>query len=178
MNRMVSARILEPEVWEKIEGLLKNPETLRQGYLESLEQQKATQTRQRAHLETLQRRVIKLEQQKRNLTRAYTDPDISLTKREYIEQKDEVDRELSDLAKAIAEVQAGLETIPTPAELESLEIFAKQVRESLELDRLTPEDKRKVLKMLHVKVIISPEGCVRIDGWFNTKSNGLSFQPC
>ena len=180
LNRTISGRNLEIEVWEKIKALLMDPGTLRQGYFESLEQQQSTQARQRGLIEELRRTSIKLEQQKRNLNLAYTDPEIAMTKAEYLEQRKHIDDELAEVISRIEELVGQIGNIPTPAEFEDLETFSREVCNELAQagDDLPPEDKRRILELLHVIVWVTKEGSVRLDGWFGNNekvyNGGLS----
>jgi hypothetical protein len=179
-NHQTSARILEPIVWEKLTEVLMEPARLRQGYEDSLAQQEDTAQRQRAHLETLSRKAPSLEQMRRNLTTAYLDPDIKLTKAEYLEQKELVDSELAELLEEIERIEQELASIPTPADLETLEAFASAIRDLIASEgRITPEQKRDILEMLHVKVMISKQDEeIKIEGWFGPPIEGLSYKTC
>jgi site-specific DNA recombinase len=175
VNRSLRAEQLETVVWKEIIVLLQDPLRLRKGYEESLEQQKLSHARQRSHLETLNKRRIKLEQSRQNLNAAYIDPDITMSKAEYVEQKQRIDDELKSIEAEVADIQKDLAYIPSPAELETLEAFSAEVCERLELVEMRSEDKRKIFELLHVKVFVSESGMVRIDGWFNAhESDGLS----
>jgi len=156
--------------------MLLKPDVLRKGYLEAQERHEESTKRQRVYLEELKRRVINLEQQRQKLTIAYLDPELGLTKREYIEQKTRIDDELKGLHAEIEQVEKELPNIPTPAEYETLEAFAQSVRERLENSIDPPgEEKRTILELLHVKVLINPNGSVSVNGWFGdqTSDGGL-----
>jgi site-specific DNA recombinase len=166
INREISARKIEPAVWEEIREMLMDPERLLRGYEASLERQKATHERQRQHLISLGSRIQKFKQQRQNLNMAYTDPDIPMSKAEYIQQKTVIDREIGELGQEIETLEVQLAKIPTPAELKTLEEFSARVREKLLHGKPTKEDKRRILEMLHVKTWIYLDGRIRIDGWF------------
>ena len=174
-NRQVSARKLEPVIWDEIVSILLDPEKLRRGYEESLEQQEQSRLRYRSHFEVLQRGLVKLKQEQQNLTTLYIDPDVRMSKTEYLDHKYRIEDELRSTEQEIERVKSDLAQIPSPAELETLEIFASRIREKLEGDYdPCPEDKRKVLDLLHVRVFLRLDGGVRIDGWFEEDSTGLS----
>jgi site-specific DNA recombinase len=177
-NHMISARILEAIVWEEITKVLMDPDRLRRGYEGSLAQQQETAARLRVHLETLGRRAGSLEEMRRNLTTAYLDPDIGMTKAEYLEQKGLVDEELGQLHETIQKSEQELATIPEPADLETLEAFASAVRQNItQQDRMSPEEKRQLLETLHIKVFINRQDKeIRIEGWFGPPIEGLSYQ--
>ena len=68
-----------------------------------------------------------------------------------------------------------LASIPTPAELETLEAFAAAIREIIsDKDVLSSRLKREVLEMLHVKVMMDKRARLfRIEGWFGPPVEGL-----
>jgi site-specific DNA recombinase len=176
-NHQVSARILEPIVWDEIAELLMEPERLREGYEDSLAQQTDSTHRLEEHLETLHRRAKSLEEMRRNLTAAYVDPDVKMTKTEYLEQKEQVDREVAELTSETDRVKKELAAVPVPADLETLEAFASTIRELIVNEEgITPQQKRQILEMLHVRVLIdSQAGELKIEGWFGPAIEGLSY---
>jgi hypothetical protein len=66
-------------------------------------------------------------------------------------------------------------SIPTPADLKTLEAFAATVRDVMtDSECMTPQEKRKVLKMLRVRVMMSKQSEeIRIEGWFGPPTTGL-----
>ncbi len=64
-------------------------------YKGSLAQGEANRSRQKLRLEVLQQKVAKLEQQRENLTAAYIDPDIRMSKVEFVKQKSAIDLDLN-----------------------------------------------------------------------------------
>lgn len=174
INRQVSARVIEPIIWDIVKELLMDPVRLSKGYGESLEQQEAAKSRQIAHYETLQRKLKKFDQERSNLNNAYLDPDIGLTKAEYLEQKKRISDEISDLKGKIEQVENDLSRIPKPEALKSLEVFAEKIRKRLLSEKEPrPEDKRKIYEMLHIKVFIGLDWRIEIKGWFGKDSEGL-----
>ena len=122
-NHSARADVLEPIVWDKVVQLLKDPEKLREGYEASLEQQKEAYSRQQAHMETLKKKAMKLEQSKQNLNTAYIDPEIKMTKTEYLEQKARIDDELKIINDEIDKNSIPLINLPSLAELQTIETF-------------------------------------------------------
>lgn len=124
MNRIISARRLDPLIWAKIVEVLLDTQRLRKGFMESLDQHQKTHARQWAHLVTLRERVEKLEKRRQDL--------------------------------------------PALADLETLEVLAKQIREwhNCNLEPC-PQDKRQILEMLHVRVLIGLDEKVSVTGWFD-----------
>ncbi len=72
--------MLEPILWEKVEALLLDPVSLRDGYKKEVEHERAANGRQLKLREILYKEVEKLEQMQKNLTTAYTDPDVKVTR--------------------------------------------------------------------------------------------------
>jgi site-specific DNA recombinase len=178
-NHQISANLLEADVWEKIHKLLSDPVTLMRGYEESLERQEAINSKQRNLLETVRRKFKKHEQEKANLNQAYLDPDIEMTKAEYIEQKSRINGEIIELQQKIEELEKDILEIPIPEALKSLEDFAGKIQKRLQANHEpSPEDKRQILDKLHVKVYIRLDGQVDVKGWFGEKREGLKSITC
>jgi site-specific DNA recombinase len=167
-NKSISARTLEPIVWDKIEALLRDPSSLKDGYQKALEHERAANGRQIELREILYKSVGKLEQMQRNLTAAYTDPEVNMTRTEYLEQRNIIQADLKDAAGRLHDAEAQLSNLPTLEEYESLERFAEQLKERLSGPEWqpTPANKRRVLELLHTRVYLDFIGEGRITGWF------------
>ena len=175
MNRMISARTLETIVWDEVVNILLDPEHLRQGYEESVAQQEVARSKQESHLETLRRAVIKLEKQRDTLTSIYIDPEIQLTKNEYITQKERIDDNLKVVSNDIVELEGELTRIPTLAEFETLETFSTEIGKTLGSDfDFAKEEKKKVLEALNIRAMIGIDGDIRLDGWIAPGDSLLS----
>jgi hypothetical protein len=61
------------------------------------------------------------------------------------------------------------------ADLETVKTFTSEIRELMvNEENITPQDKRKVLQLLHVRVFIDkPAGELGIGGWFGPAVKGL-----
>jgi len=109
INKHIAARALETDVWGTIASAIFDGDNLTCGYAESLERQKAMNAKKRSHLETLRQAAFKWEQKKENLTRAYIDPDVELSKAEYRKQKAVIKDELTELEKKINALEEELD---------------------------------------------------------------------
>lgn len=168
MNKQISARVLEPVVWEKVLGILLNPLALREGYEQSLQQQRENQSRKISQIETLDRALVKAKVKRQNLNNAYLDPDIGLSKTEYLDQKLQIDEEIKAIENDLEVLRNEIAEIPEPASVEALENFASEIVDELFAEQeITLEKKRKLFEMMHLKVLLHPDGNVGIDGWFN-----------
>lgn len=174
-NRELSASRIESVVWDRIVELILKPETLLKGYESSLERQKAQESKNRILLEQLGKRRVRLERQNLNLTQAYTDPDIQLSKTEYQAQRSMILGEMSEMDQRIAEMRQDLEKTPLPPDLASFRTFSDSIAAKLCADRvLSPNEKRKLLKLLHIEVFVEPEAdTLHIRGWFSAENDSL-----
>ena len=174
-NKYITARGLETLVWDRVLNILLNPQSLREGYEQTIEQEQQKQARQLQHLETLQTAIDKLKVKKERLQQVYLDPDIGLTKAEYLEQKEEIEAQIKAANTDFEKISSDLRKIPTPADLESLEKFATKIIGALGGNiNISPQDKRQIMQVLNLKVLISREGKMKLEGWFAPERDGLS----
>ena len=175
MNKQISARVLEPIVWNKVLEIIRNPVALREGYEEALDLLRESQARKIAQIETLERGLRKVKQKRQNLNDAYLDPDIEMLKTEYLDQKLQLDEETKSIESDLVDLRAEITDVPEPASVDALEQFSSNVLEELSLDEeITFEKKRLLFKLMHLRVILRPDGHVRLDGWFDVpETNGL-----
>jgi site-specific DNA recombinase len=173
-NKEISARVLEPLVWDKVISILLNPALLREGYEQSMEQERQKQGRQIEHLKHLQTVVDKLRARREKLQAIYLDPDVGMTKAEYIELKTPIDEQIKAASLEADNVAQELQHIPSPEDLTSLEQFAAKILSALgnNLD-ISPQDKRQIMQMLNLKVLISRNGAIILEGWFAPEVDGL-----
>jgi site-specific DNA recombinase len=176
-NKHISASLIEAAVWEKVESLLLDPSSLRDGYNKALEKEHASHRRQLELREVIEREIGKLEQMQRNLTTVYTDPEIKMTRAEYLEQRNRIQTDLQNAAAKLQEVEAQLSNLPTLEEYESLECFAEQIKERLTGEdwQPTPINKRRIFELLNLKIYVDFNGTGRITGWFGD-SIGFLYQ--
>ena len=179
MDREITAERLEERVWNVVVEMLTNPEKLRQAYHQAQIVDQENHSRSRILLEGYYRSVGKLEQQLSNLTRAYTDPDIQMTKTEYLTQRAQLERDISELREKIEGIESTPTAVPTQGQFEDLESFAKKVNERIANEDWdpTPESKRQVLELLHAKVMLSKDGTGKVVGWFG-ETTGFSYTRC
>ena len=124
--------------------------------------------RQMRHLEVLRNGIEKLEAKKRRLQTFYLDPEIGMSKGEYLSEKKLLDNDIRIANADIERIESELKKVPTDADLESLEAMASKIVTALGYNLDIPAvDKRCVMEMLHIKVIISPDKNVTVEGWFS-----------
>jgi len=173
-NRWISGAKLERKVWAEVVKVILDPTRLREGYEERLASQESETAREREHIAILQQSIAKLEAKRDNLTKAYIDPDIKMLKAEYVVQRDNIDAEIAELRKQIVDLEEDLSTLPTLEDLKSLEALTTEMRWLVEQeDDPTPEEKRQLYEMLHIKVWINPDGECKVTGWYTPKCDGV-----
>lgn len=179
MNKQISARVLEPIVWEQVLEILLNPAALLEGYKHSIEAQRASQSRKLAQIQTLEKGIHKIKMMRQNLNNAYLDPDIELSKSKYMDQKVQLDQEAQTIENDLQGLRADITEIPEPASVDALEKFADEILEELFAEEeITLEKQRRLFEMMHLKINLHPSGNVKIDGWFNVpEHDGLSPHP-
>lgn len=177
-NKQISGRVLEPLVWDKVINILLNPMLLREGYEQSMEQERQKQSRQIEHLEHLQTVIDKLKVKREKLQAIYLDPDVGMTKIEYIELKTPIDEQIKAASLEVETTMQELQRIPSPEDLTSLEQFASKIVSALGNNlNISHQDKRQIMQMLNLKVLISRDGTIKIEGWFTPESDGLLSTP-
>lgn len=168
MNKQFMCWKVDEDVWGKVVNILLYPDILEAGYEQSVEYQKQLMARKMTQIETLERALQKLKQKRINLSSAYLDPDIQMSKVDYLSQKGFLDDEERTVEDDLANLRLEVNTMPQPAELEVLKRFAADIRREVSLQHeITLEKKREILEMMHVKVILHPDGETELDGWFD-----------
>ncbi len=165
-NHSISARILDNQVWNKIIEFLLTPEIVLEGYKQAIEKGKLENQRELELLDELNKTHSKLEQRLKNLLRAYTDPDIGISKEDYLGQKTQIEQEKSTIQKRIYDIKSFISDIPTPDDLQNLEAFSMEIKERLQSENWQPtmENKRWILNRLNIKVLLNPDGNIKISG--------------
>jgi HD superfamily phosphohydrolase len=153
-------------VWDRIVEFLLNPETIKEGYQQAIEKGRLDNQREIDLLDELNRSDAKIEQRLKNLIKAYTDPDIGMSKDEFLGQKILIEQERTQIQGRLAEIKSYLVDIPTLEDLKSLEQFTTEARERLQGEEWKPtlENKRWIMKRLNIKVIVSGDQKIRITG--------------
>jgi len=168
MNKQFTCRKVDEDVWRKVLNILFYPDMLEAGYEQSIEYQKQLMARKMAQIETLERALQKLKLKRQNLSSAYLDPDIQMSKVDYLSQKGLLEDEERTVEDDLAKLRLEVNTMPQPAELQVLKSFAAEIRQEISLQQeITLEKKREILEMLHIKVILHPDGENELEGWFN-----------
>ena len=123
--------------------------------------------RQREHLANLQANLAKQAKRKAKLDRMYSDPDLGMTKEEYLKQKVEIDFERKGLEERIEAVNVELAKFQVPVSLETFDAFIAEITRLLEQQiNPSPQKRRQLLQMLHVKVLVSKHSEPDVTGWF------------
>jgi len=122
----------------------------------------------------LQAAIEKLKQKKNKLQAIYLDPDIGMTKAEYLEQKAALDDQTKTANIEAEKIAKELQRIPSPNDLKSIERLGAKITGALGKDLdISPAEKRQVMQMLNLKVLIFKDGEIKLEGWFAPESDGL-----
>jgi len=180
-NHQISARRLEELVWDGFTQTILDPDNLRVMYEGAATQHDEKRAKLEAKLAGLEKKRETLERQNDALTLSYVDPEIDLSKAEYVRQRKTIIRRLDDIEAQIATAREEVERLPAgPVELESFEEYVDLIRRLLAAkDYLTPQDKRQVLQLLFGQVVIERGGQasrrVALEGWFGSRSAAVGL---
>ena len=169
---------MEEKVWEAVRELLLNPGVLWEGFAAreaELMEQKARLTE---HLEAMLKLKERAEQKLEALTDAYLDPEIRMSKWEYARQRRRIEEEIEAWQHEAAEARKRLEQKAiTKEQMEAVEEFAAKVSKGI--DRLSFEEKRKILQMLEVRGTVhhDDEVWVELEGLFPAVGVGIMATP-
>lgn len=165
-NQSIMANVLEPLVWDKVQAILLEPEKMKAGHEKAMELESKTSERSKSRLAELLKERDKLEKKLKNLNTAMIDPDIAMTKAEYIEQRKAIQDQLAGNNELMLQCQVTMTRMPTTGELESLTEYSAMIKDVLinHVDQVTPELKREILRNLNIKVMIHADYSADIFG--------------
>ena len=154
---------IEPLVWNLVSGLLKDSERLRVGLEEMIEQERsAMRGDPEREIKVWSEKIAEVDQERRGYLRLAAKGHIT------DDELDEVLADLEDTRKAAEiEVQTLRSHRQVLAQLERdkdaiLESYARMTPEAL--DKLSPEERHGVYKMLRLKVAANPDGSLEVTG--------------
>jgi hypothetical protein len=135
---------------------------------------KEKESRNIKHLEALESGIQKLLNKRTRLQQVYLDPEIGMSKDEYLQEKRLIEDQIHAAEEDIERIQKDLSHVPSEDDLVQLEEMAAQFTEALgdNLDIPDPE-KRRILELLNIKVLISPDRKIKLTGFFYSPSSGV-----
>lgn len=126
------------------------------------------------HLEVLQVGVEKLSNKRSRLQQVYLDPDIGMSKEEYLAEKRTLDDQIKSAQEEVEKTEKELSHIPSEEDLVQLEELARTITEALGYNLDIPEgEKRRIMELLNIKVLISPDKEIKLTGFFYSSDSGL-----
>jgi SMC interacting uncharacterized protein involved in chromosome segregation len=162
-NKSIRAEELERHVGEEVSGLLKDPARIRVGLDAMIDEKRAVLRGDPEQVaETWLEKLAEVDQERRGYLRLAAKGRMS---------DDELDEALADLDDARMVAEKELQALRSRREaieqLERdkdalLESYARMVPE--ELDRLTPDERHQVYRMLRLEVSLPPEGPIEVRG--------------
>lgn len=175
-NRQLSADYLEAIVWEEMVKLINEPEQLLQGYQSAQEHSGVRLEQKHEQLKTLHGALEAVKTKRAQLTFIYSDPEVQMSREEFLELRLQLNTELEEIEKQIEDLEVEIASMPTPADLKTFTNFTAEIREyTLGNIEPTVADKRRLLELLNVKVWLDQGEIVSITGNFpkNPVSDGL-----
>jgi site-specific DNA recombinase len=173
-NRWWDAKKLEPIIWNAVTEILFDPQSLRRGYKKMMEAEEGRQSRQIKHLEVLQVGVEKLLNKRSRLQAVYLDPDIGMSKDEYLAEKKLLEDQLKATQEEVEKIEKELSHIPSEDDLVQLEELAGRITEALGYNLDIPEaEKRRIMELLNIKVILTPDKEIKLEGFFYSPDGGI-----
>jgi len=164
-NTWVNGAKLEEDVWQRLKAVVLDADKLKRNYKRYVENHNQERQVYEAHLRTLEARQQKENAKLQNLTAAYIDPEIGLSKDNYIAQKAAIENALRDIERQLKDTQARIDEYPQ-IDLEDLGAFVGKITRNI--DRIDAKTKRKLFELLHLTVYLTPDGAIdRLEGWFN-----------
>jgi hypothetical protein len=170
-KKTLNARKAEPQVWETIAGLLKDPERLRRGLASLVEEErKGLKDDPSREAKIWAEKIAESDRKRSRFQEMAAEGLLTLgelrAKLNFLEEgRGVAERELELLQRRWerAELQCDADTI--------MDHFAGMVPEALE--NLTPQERHRVYKMLRLEVLSYPDGSLEITGLV-----GQELGPC
>jgi len=146
--------VVDTVVWDWLRGIIQDPDLLQ----EALEGYKAQQAERSDPLEGMleanEAKLVSLEGEKDRLIKAYSAGILSLD--EIAEQKNDLDQQIKTLEGAIASLHSELKGKTfTAEEMQTIQSLAAQYQEEVAQIDDNPQEKRRIMQMLGVEVVLS-----------------------
>lgn len=140
-----------------------------------MESEKEKESRNIKRLEALNAGIEKLLSKRARLQAVYLDPDIAMSKEEYLSEKRLIEDSIIEAQGDIERIEKALSHVPSEDDLVELEAMAARIVEALGYNLDIPEtEKRRILELLNIKVLISPDKKIKLTGFFCPPSSGVS----
>ena len=177
-NRYISARILEPVVWGEVKNILLDPSYLKQGYEEALHLETKQHQADRKKIEDLKQELETLEGKSEQIIEVFIDPDLPMSREEYINKKESLKAREQDILDTIADLQKQISNFSPPPAIETMEQFTKEIRQRLDgSSKLSKRKKREILDLLDIEIWIGEGDTFRLTGRITPPDNRLAFSP-
>lgn len=148
---------LEEGVWNWIKGLIMEPANLRKAIDNFVQQQRDRVQPLLSMVASNEAKVLELEGRKMRLIEAYSKGALSLD--ELVKQKTPLDKEIEDVAKAVAHLRSELEPqLVSPERLDGIEAIAAEMQEGAADADQDKQAQRTLYQMLDLRVTLSFDG--------------------
>lgn len=165
INRYLTADRIDFIVWGKVISYLENPDMIRKGYEGVLENQKEQYSKQVEKKEEIIKKITRLEKLLDNLNGAYIDPDIKMSKSEYISKREEVESKQKTLQDQLEKIESIILTPISEEVISNFIDFSREVREKLIEKGFSTsiKERRELLQKLNTRVFISLENEIKVE---------------
>lgn len=155
-NPYVRAERIEACIWEYVKTILLDPERLKVE-LENYQAMQSAEVQPFLNLiESSQKKLAELQEEKERLIKAYAAGVLSLD--ELATQKTDLEKQIKDVTKTIAELQSEVEpNLLSPQDIATIESYEVQIREGANLSDDDPQLQRQIFKHLHMEVVIDEQ---------------------
>lgn len=160
-NQSTRANLLEPRVIEKIVETLRDTDKLEEAYKKAASEQEHSRGQKTREIDDLAARLNKAQQKKAKLLDIYADPDINLSKSEYMQQRDRIDSEINMLTDKVEEIKKIMNGV-FQDDLESIFLIFKDLKlTNAEWVRNNITD---LINRFRIRVYVAADGSFEIHG--------------
>ena len=144
---------VDAAIWAWVKGILLEPARLAEGLKKYQDSQRTALRPFYSMLESSEREHAALLTEKERLVEAYAKGVLSLD--DIAKRKGELDRQLSDISRAVARLRVDLsQKVPTAQTIEMLEHLAQQVRDRADLADTDAEKQRQLYRLIQLHVTL------------------------
>lgn len=165
INRYLTADKIDLIVWGKVISFLENPDMIRKGYEGIIENQKEQYLKQVDKKEEVIKKITRLEKLLDNLNGAYIDPDIKMTKNEYIQKREEIESKQKTLQDQLEKIESSIQAPISEQEFNSIMEFSRNILEKLVENGYSTsiKERRDLLQKLNARVNISLNNEIKVE---------------
>ncbi|PKN98369.1 MAG: hypothetical protein CVU42_12620 [Chloroflexi bacterium HGW-Chloroflexi-4] len=165
INRYITAANVDEMVWAKVINFLENPENIIKGYEAILENQKEQFSKQLEKKEEVIKKIARLEKVLDNLNGAYIDPDIKMSKSEYISKREEIESKQKGFNDQLEKIESNTQSPFSDLEFKNIMDFSKQIKAKIVENRSSTsiKERRELLQKMQTRVFITLNNEIKVE---------------